>query len=168
MISIFLNVLIFTLIYTVLHFLPDFINNPFTRILGAPYESLFHHVKIGFFSMILLHIGKVVFLHISQNKVPENYEARLLSCILIPFILFMLWWIIPAYTGKLSPSFIEIIWSITITIIGGILVFSIYPSLSFIKWNIPARLAIWFIFLNFLWFFIHFSISKPYRDFFQL
>ena len=97
----FIRSFIFLCLFEALHYSYDLVPSTFFQIFSGINESFFQHWKIGYYSYIILSIGEYL---IFQKRIPdENKEkfiySHLLSAIILPMIIFIIWYIAPAIYG---------------------------------------------------------------------
>jgi hypothetical protein len=106
---ILLKGLILQVAFLILHYVYDFFPNGFTRIISGTSESVFQHMKIGFFSIALVNL--VEFIR-NRNRVdrPGDYGfARMASAMFYCWPMFILFFTPPAFYGKYPTDLLEII-----------------------------------------------------------
>lgn len=107
--KILLKALYVQLCFLVLHYLYRFIPNPVTEIFSGVNESVFQHMKIGFFSYGLVSLIEY-FLNRKKVADPGHYGFSLLGASLFfCWPMLILFFSPPAYFGKYPTDLLEII-----------------------------------------------------------
>lgn len=90
------------------------------RLLSGVDESIFQHMKIGFYAYLLVSILEYL---ISRKRLPVSSDAfafsRLLVTVLVPWFMFVLWFMAPAYYGELPNDLLEILYANVIMVFLG-------------------------------------------------
>jgi len=97
--------------FLILHYAYAFFPILPLKLVSGINESFFQHIKIVFFAYLIVNL--VEFL--TRSKVFENRESfiltRLFSTTLLPWFVFIIWFIAPAYYGLIGDVAIEILYA---------------------------------------------------------
>ncbi|MBN1801579.1 MAG: hypothetical protein JW891_08750 [Candidatus Lokiarchaeota archaeon] len=166
---IFIKALVYLVIFSFLHFAYDISQeNIVVGIFSGTDESVFQHMKIGFYSyLILTVIEYLIFMkQINKGGMDKFLYSRLLSAILLSWFMIVLYLIAALFFQEQPPLEFEIFYSI---IMGYI---SILPVLMleiwYEKFEFPKQikyLIIFFVILLVLEFTL-FTFNKPWHDIF--
>lgn len=104
----FVKVLINQIVFLALHYAYDFFPGLLTTLFSGINESVFQHMKIGFFTYILTNLIEILYLKVKE-KAGNLLTARLFSTTLLPWIMFLIFFIPPAVVGKVESVLLEII-----------------------------------------------------------
>jgi hypothetical protein len=107
--KILLKALYVQLVFLVLHFAYDFCPHPITKIFSGVNEAVFQHMKIAFFSYGFVSL--VEFLA-NRNKVADQTSygfARLGAMFFYSWLIFILFFVPPAYYGQYQTVAAEIV-----------------------------------------------------------
>ncbi|MHA1855972.1 MAG: hypothetical protein ACTSWX_16550 [Promethearchaeota archaeon] len=131
-------------------------------------ESNFQHWKIGYYSYIILTFIEYL---IFQNKIAIEgkelfFYSHLFSAIILPWIIFMIWYIIPAIYGQISIFWVDVVYCILATIISILLVSFIEINLNKTHFDLSFKIIIWFLNIILIIEFTIFSFKKPWVDVF--
>jgi len=164
-----LKVFIFLIWFSILHFLYTEISaNPFFQAIAGTDESVFQHLKIGFFAY-LFTIG---FDYLIVRKKIEDKDSfvfsRLLSSILVPWIIFVIWYIVPAFVGQELPLGYELAWAFFVVILTGVIVSILDENTEKIKFNLAIKIVIGLLIILSIIIFVWFSFELPWIDVFVL
>ncbi len=160
---------IFLVWFSILHFLyTELSANPFFQAIAGTDESVFQHLKIGFFGY-LLTIGCDYL--IIRKKIEDKNSfvfSRLLSSILVPWIIFVVWYIVPAIVGHEIPLGYELAWAFFVVLLTGVIVSIFDENTGKIKFNLAMKIAIGALVAVSIIIFIWFSFELPWIDVFIL
>jgi hypothetical protein len=107
---------IFLILYGAYKFFPVF---PLSIICGTD-ESLFQHLKVTFFTLLILNGIEYLIFRKQISNPSEFWYVRLLVATFSPWMVFLLWYLSPAIYGARMPSTsLEIVYSNVITILVG-------------------------------------------------
>jgi len=158
------RVLAFQVLYVVLHFAYEWFPGPITAAISAIDESVFQHMKIGFFAWILVSLGEGVITRPSARA--TFISSRLLVAALGPSVFSMIWFLAPGLVGRLGSDAAEIVWANLVILASGIFMAKLEDKLS----ERPAKP--FFIVLSlayaavFLFLALRFTAVRPWVDFF--
>lgn len=94
---------------------------PFKLISGTN-ESIFQHMKIGFYAYLLVNIVEYLVRRKQLQNVGTFIHTRLFTTTMVPWFIFVLWYIAAAYYGRLPTEFLEILYANVSVILVGICV----------------------------------------------
>lgn len=164
-----LKTFIFVAFYAILHFLyTDLSANPFFRAIAGTDESVFQHMKIGFFAY-LITIGFDFLIIRKKIESKESFLfSRLLSNLLVPWLIFIIWYIVPAIVGKELTLAAELTWAMVVVIFIGIIVSFLDENTEKIAYNLPIKIIIGVLIAVSILIFVWFSFELPWIDVFVL
>ncbi len=164
---IILKSLIFTGLFSILHFLYTLSPNPFFQAISGKDESVFQHWKMGFFAYLIL-IG---FDYLIIRKKVENRNSfvfsRFTTTLLIPWIIFVIWYLAPAFIGAPLSFGWELTWALIVVFITGILGSILDKNLEKVEFNLSAKIIIIGLVIISTFIFIWFSFVNPWIDVFM-
>lgn len=158
--------LLFTGIYTLFHFGHDVVPLP----VFATSESIWQHLKIGFFSAITLSLLELVYFSLSRRGCDfYNFAlSRLISAQLIIGIIFSLFYLYVGLFYKLPGSVTEVVLVVCLTFLGAFIAYFIegelYQHFSG-RSMVLLMVCLLFLLIN-SYLFIHFSNQVPYYPLF--
>lgn len=159
---------IYLAIFEIFHFSYKKFPNIFFKVFSGTNESNFQHWKIGYYSYIILTFIEYL---IFQNKIAIEgkelfFYSHLFSAIILPWIIFMIWYIIPAIYGQISIFWVDVVYCILATIISILLVSFIEINLNKTHFDLSFKIIIWFLNIILIIEFTIFSFKKPWVDVF--
>jgi hypothetical protein len=165
--NIIIKSIIFLLFFAFFHFLHDWVPNSITQVFGGTNESMFQHMKLGFYGYMCVSVLEYVISFKKQNKAGNIIFSRILSTILVPWAIFILWYSVPALIGQAMLSrILELIYSIIIVLIVGIAVGVLEWDLDQIIFSMTSRIFIVILFIILTFLFGAFSYNLPQEGFF--
>lgn len=113
-----MKAIVYLLIFALLHFLYDWLPYfPFNLISGTS-ESVFQHMKIAFYAYLVLIAVEYLIVRKSVTTKQDYIIARLQSAIIVPFLIILLWYIVPAiYNKEITSLALELIHAFVVSYI---------------------------------------------------
>lgn len=158
------KVLLYLGIYAVLHFAYEATGISLLKPISGVDESVFEHLKIGFYAYLLASIVEYFF--IRRHHPPLNFwTSRIFASLFLPWSIVIIWYLAPALVGPLNTQ-AELAWALTVTFLSGITAKQIEKALE--EEVLPAgfNLVVIILFLITLIFFFAFTYQKPWIDLF--
>ncbi|NPD87237.1 MAG: hypothetical protein HGN29_00845 [Asgard group archaeon] len=159
---------IFMVLFAILHFLYTLSPNPFFQIISGTDESVFQHLKMGFIGyLLLIGIDYLIIRKRIENKQSFVF-SRLISSLLVPWIIFIIWYLVPAFVGDHLPLARELTWALVVVLLTGVSVSLIDENTERIEYNLAIKIVIGILIVVSLIIFIWFSFELPWIDVFVL
>lgn len=157
----------FYAIFMALYFAYKYIAwGPLKLICGIT-ESNFQHYKAAFFSWILASLFEYVLIRRRVNDFETFFYSRTGTATILPWFVFILWYLGPAIYGKMPNIPLEILYANIITVIVGIFGTIFEQGLSKIKYFRELKIVILTLFAASLILYIVFTfIRLPWADVF--
>jgi TRAP-type uncharacterized transport system fused permease subunit len=155
--------LIFTAVFTMLHFGYELTEWKVLIPFCGTDESLFQHSKMGFWSWLVCSLMELILLR--KRSIGVMY-SRILGAILVPWFILLLWYVLPGTLGRSPWVMLEIIWGIICVFVPGFAIATMERELAR---NTPSRAMLIItgcLLVLALFFFIRFTISLPWIDLF--
>jgi hypothetical protein len=112
---------LFIVLFVPVHFLFDLWPSPLTAFFSENGgESIFQHMKIGFWAWVLASVAEFLLFF---RKAPRKYafvESRALGLFIIPFTQTVVWYLAPAFFGRIASTAVEVAWSCLACFIAGL------------------------------------------------
>ena len=102
-------------LFILLHYLYDFFPNVIIEIISGTDESLYQHLKIAFYAYVFLTIIEAGIFRNQIEDPSKFWFSHLFSAVIIPWIIFILWFIGPAIHGKFTSLVVDVIYANIIT-----------------------------------------------------
>ena len=157
---------LFWAIYVVFHFayrlLPVF---PVALFSGTD-ESIFQHLKLGFFVYLLTSILEYLIYRRRIRNRDSYFFSRLAATVFLPWVIFILWYIAPAFYGRLPVIALEAVYGNIIIIIAGWFAAVLEQGLEQITYSKPLKAVILTLFVVSFCLYIIFTFKLPWADVF--
>lgn len=162
---IWIRSLVFLLIFIILHFLYDWFPNVVTSIFSGTDESVYQHFKIAFYSYLILTIIEFGIFRKAINDNKKFFFSHLVSTIIIPWIVFMLFFIAAAFFGE-RHYIVEIIYANVITYLTAITISVFEQEINKIELTKRFKILILVLFVILIVEFTIFTFNLPWHDVF--
>ena len=81
------KVILYQIIFLLVHFVYDWFPGEVTKVFSATNESVYQHMKVAFFSYLLLVLGEFILLRRSIPSVLRFSYARIAGAVILPLIM---------------------------------------------------------------------------------
>jgi len=164
--NIFLKAFLFLVSFDIFHFGYEVTKLPILKIFCGTNESIFQHLKMGFWGYFLLAVIEYFLIRKSIKDKDKFIYSRLFSTIIIPWVIVLVWYLYPAIFGRAETLFIEIIWALLATYLSGLLVIQIEREIEKISFSKASRIVIIILFVISAFLFTIFTFKLPWIDLF--
>jgi len=161
-VRLFLKILIYTALFSVLHFGYELTGWDFLKIFCGTDESVFEHIKMGFWAYLFTSIIEFFTLKNKRNF----WSSRLFSTSLVPWFVAIVWYMVAAIFGKVEVVWIELTWAFAVVIISGLFAKVVERELETLKISRAFKTVIAVLVVVSVIFFVRFSFAKPWIDVF--
>lgn len=167
-VHILLKLAIFWALFLVLHFSYQWFPRPVMAVFSATCESLMQHAKIGFFAWSIASLVEYLIWGSGAAGPGGFLSSRLLSSVIMPWIMFIIWYTAPAFYGKPMPTVVaEIIYAnIAILMIGAILAL-LETNLVTVAFTGPITIILGICWVLGMLEMVIFTFRPPWADFFR-
>ncbi|AEH50749.1 DUF6512 family protein [Pseudothermotoga thermarum] len=164
---IFTKVIFYVLIFSLLHFGYELTGWDFLIPFCGIDESVFEHLKMGFWAYLLVSLLEFALLK-RKHRLPNNFWfSRLISTMFIPWIIVVVWYVVPGIVGKVESIALELVWAFFVVVVSGIVGIVLERLTEKMHFGTTVKLMILILFFVLIFFFVRFSFSKPWVDLFQ-
>ena len=122
------RIVAFQVIYVLAHYLYDWWPNAVTSLFSGINESVFQHMKIGFYAW--LAVSTAEWLVYRPGEFRDFLPSRLLGAVLVPFLFTLIWYLAPGIVGRMPSDLVEIIWANFSILIGGLFIQAIEDQMA--------------------------------------
>ncbi len=165
--NIFLKALLFLLSFSLFHFGYELTNWSFLIPFCGINESVFQHLKMAFWGYVLLTIVEYVLLRKQiKEKVKNFLYSRILSTVVIPWIIVLIWYLLPAIYGRAESLILDVSWAIIITYLSGLFVAQIETETEKIQFSTKTGVILLILFAISVFLFSLFTYKLPWIDLF--
>ncbi len=165
--NMYVKALLFLAAFSLLHFGYEITGWTFLTPFCGVNESVFQHLKMAFWGYILLSAFEYLAL---KRRIKENLTgflySRMLSTIMIPWVIFITWYLLPALYGRAKSLIVDLSWAVAITYISALSTAQIESEVEKIEFSRGTRaiIAALLVVLGFL--FTLFTYKLPWIDLF--
>ena len=160
---------IFFLVFLLLHFLYDFIPHPVVGIFAATSESVFQHLKIGFYSYMAAGILET---RVLRSYLPLVFSRKLypllFTATVVPWMLFLLYYVLPALFGEIENMLLHVGYTIGITYIAGLCAAILREEIGKAPLSFAFKAATLILWAATLLITVVFNTAAPPLDLFEL
>lgn len=152
-------------LYVLLHFANKLMPSPVCSFFGCPEETLYTHMKMAFFSYLIINIifGLV---DLGQKRKPAVF-AQMLSNSVYPYLAFFIWMIVPALFGQIHTPALEVVYSNVILVICLYMTVTMEGMFSQAVWSKSAKVVAVFFFAVSCVLYTAMTINKPGIELFE-
>jgi hypothetical protein len=153
--------------FLILYFAYKYIPFAPLKIICAIAESNFQHYKAGFFSWIIISLFEYCLLGKKVGDIVPFFYSRTATAAIIPWIIFILWYLGPAIYGKMPSISLEIVYANIITLTAGIFGAVFEQGMAGINYSRELKIVIIVLCLSSVLLFLVFTFIKlPWADVF--
>ncbi|MGQ9816848.1 MAG: DUF6512 family protein [bacterium] len=162
--NIFIKSILYLIVFSLLHFGYDWTQWVFLKPFCGINESVFQHLKMAFWAYFITTIIEYFII----NKKNNNFWfPRFFSVTIIPWIIFLIWYLAPALIGKFPLSVYELVWALFVTYLSGIIAGIVEKNLEQYEFTIYFRTIIFVLLLISALLYICFTYQLPWVDVFN-
>lgn len=161
--NIFIKSILYLVLFSLLHFGYDWTQWGFLKHFCGINESVFQHLKMAFWAYLITNVIEYILI---KGKTKNFWFPRLFSTIIIPWIIFLVWYLAPAVYGKLSLAILEVFWAIFVTYIAGLIAGLIEKNFQKNDFTTGLKIAIIMLLIISALLYILFTYKVPYVDLF--
>lgn len=159
-----LKIFFFWVLFVLLHYAYDWFGHPALSLISQTRETFFQHAKIGLFAYSIVSGGE---LWLRGRLVGRYIWSRMLSTLLLPWIMFVLYYTGPAIYGRPMPSIIgEIVYANTVLLAVVVTLAILERSMDQAAFTRPAQAATVLLFVLAVAEMVIFSYRLPWAPFF--
>ncbi len=160
-----LKATLYLIVFSVLHFAYEVLRWPLLIPFCGVDESVFEHLKMGFWSYSIVNVIEYL---LGRKKVQQGnfWQPRVLSAILVPWFIVIVWYMAPALVGHIQSVAVELIWAFAVTFISAIIGCSLEKNIQRVSLTKGIKIAVTVLYILSIVFYIRFSFTKPWIDLF--
>ena len=153
-------------VFMALYFLYKYYPNPVFAIFCGITESCFQHFKAGFISYLIVNLIEYGVKRRAIADQDKFIYSRMTATIILPWIMFLLWYIAPAVYGPWPNNTCEIIYANIITILVGVFTVILEQGLETASFKKSQKTVLIVLFLVSIMLYIVFTYNLPWADVF--
>ncbi len=156
------------LAFLVLHLGYDFLPIAPLGLVAATNESVFQHMKGLFYAYVLVNIIEYVTRRKALDQRVAFIYARLLSTLLLPWVMFILWYMAPAYYGELPSIPLEIVYANVMVLLVGASTVMLERGFETMRYSRELKVLIIALFVISISLYTIFTFKLPWADVFAV
>jgi hypothetical protein len=153
--------------FVALHFAYALVPAPPVKAFSGINESVFQHLKVGFFIYLL---ASLVELALFKRRVSDKQSylfSRLTVTVFFPWIIFILWYVAPAFYGRMPSSVLEAVYGNLVLIVAAYFAAEIEQGLAQMVFSRPLKAVVLTLVVVSFCLYIIFTFNLPWTDLFQ-
>ncbi|MGQ9616267.1 MAG: DUF6512 family protein [Spirochaetota bacterium] len=163
---VYIKALLYLAIFSILHFGYDLTHRGFLVPLCGIDESIFQHLKMAFWAYLFASIIEYFLSRKRYYKRESFWYTRLLSTVLVPWFIVLIWYLVPALLGRVESLVIDLVWAIFSAFLSAIFGITIERSIEDIKTALSFKLIVLFLFIVSAFLYVWFTYKPPWIDLF--
>lgn len=166
--NVYLKALLFLFSFSLFHFGYEITDWGFLTPFCGVNESVFQHLKMAFWGYLLVAVGEYLFVRkkIKEGKIRNFWYSRLLSTVLLPWIIFIVWYLLPALYGRAESLLLDLVWAVAVTYLSCCCVGVVEKEIEKIEFSLSTKYVISLLFLILGFLFVWFTYKLPWIDMF--
>ena len=161
-------ILIYQSVYLILHYLYDWFPGIITRIISGIDESVYQHMKIGFFSAIIIFIIEYIIMRKHIEFKEHFIYSRIFLCVFLPLAIFVVYLLGPLIFIKIESILGEIIFANIALLASSFSSIVISRHIEKTQPELHFRIVLIFLFISSLVQYMVFTNRLPWFDIFQV
>jgi len=157
---------LYLVIFILLHYAYDWFPNPVFAVFSGIDESVYQHMKIAFYAYIILIVIEFLIFRKKIERSQAYFFTRLFSTVIIPWIVFVLFFIGRALYPYEFPEIIEIIYALGITFLVGIVISFIELEFDEVEYSKRFQILLVILLIILIMEFTVFTFRLPWHDIF--
>ncbi len=155
-------------LFLILHYLYDWFPNDFVSLISGTDESVYQHMKIGFFAYIMLVIIEYLIIRKNINPINNYIYSRLFTASYYPLVIMVIYLLGPMAFGQFESIAAEIIFANIALLLTSLSSFIVERHVEASQPSLGFRFIVIFLFLLSLSQFIIFTFELPWFDIFAI
>lgn len=160
--NLFFKSFVFLITFSVLHFGYDLTQWEFLKLFCGVDESVFQHLKMAFWAYFLTSL--IEYLGIREKS--SFWYSRFLSTIILPWFIVLVWYLVPAFFGKLTSSTLDLLWAIFSSYIPAIMAGIVERNVEKTSVNLSFKIVVIALLIISTLLYILFTYRIPWIDLF--
>lgn len=155
-------------VYVLLHFAYEATGWEVLRPVAGVSESVFEHLKIGFFAYLFTSFGEFALLRRSPRRPREFWVSRILATWSVPWVILSCFYLVYTITEGPLPLTFELSFAFAVTFLSGIFGSILERGIEDIWFPPESKSVVFLLFFVALVFFVAFTYRVPPLDLFAL
>lgn len=167
-IPILVKVILLQVLFLVLHYLYDWFPNDLVSMISGINESVYQHMKIGFFAYIMLVVIEYLIIWKNINSINKFIYSRLFTASYYPLVMMVIFLLGPMVFGHFQSTAAEIIFANIALLLTSLSALVIESHVEGAKPLLGFKVVAILLFLVSLSQFIIFTFRLPWFDIFAI
>ena len=167
-IPLMIKIIIIHILFLLLHYLYDWFPNGVTAIFSGINESVYQHMKIGYFAYIIFALGEFLITKKSIKSFDQYLYSRLFSASFLPLMILVIYLSGPLVFGRLESVVLEVVFANIALLASSFITLIVEIHIESTKPGILFRSAISALFVLSFAQFIVFTKQVPWYDVFAI
>lgn len=167
-IPILVKAIILQVLFLILHYLYDWFPNNLIRLVSGTDESVYQHMKIGFFAYISLVIIEYLIIRKKINSTKNFIYSRFFTATYYPLVMMVIFLIGPMVFGQFQSILAEIIFANLALLLTSLSGFIVERHVESAQHLLGFKIIVILLFFVTLSQFIIFTIERPWFDIFAV
>ncbi|RKZ19264.1 hypothetical protein DRQ18_07775, partial [bacterium] len=165
--NVYLKSFLFLVVFSVLHMGYELTEWRFLTPFCGVNESVFQHLKMAFWGYLFL-AGLIEYPFVKRkDSLPVNFwYSRFLTAVMLPWVVFLLWYILPGFCGRFHSLWADLAWAVCITYLSCLFTGYIEKSMEDANFSLSARYSILLLLFVSCLLFVWFTYKLPWIDLF--
>ena len=163
-----LKIVLFQLLFLLLHYLYDWFPNSITTIFSGINESVYQHMKICFFTYLLFAIIEFLIMRKSIKSINAHIFSRLFSATYLPLIMLVYFLVGPLIIGHTDSMLLEIVFANLSLIATSLTTFIVESHIEKAEPSLGLKMIIIVLFAVSFVQYIAFTYELPWFDIFAV
>ncbi len=138
------------------------------KVICPIYESVFQHMKGIFYAYALVNMAEYALRRKALEQRVAFVYARMLTTIIIPWLMFLLWYMGPAYYGPMPTIPLEVVYANVIMVLIGICAVLLERGFETMRYARELKLVIVLLLIISISLYTIFTFKLPWADVFTL
>ena len=164
--NIFFKSLIYLFIFSILHIAYDLTHWVFLMPFCGINESIFQHLKMAFWAYLLTNLIEYLTVKDKLSGKINFWYPRLLSTVMLPWVIVLIWYLVPALYGRVKILSLDVLWAIFSTYTSGVMIGVIEKNIEKNVITISFKVIILILFIISIFIYIWFTYKLPWIDLF--
>lgn len=164
--NILMKAFIYLIFFSVLHFGYDLTGWSFLKPFCGINESVFQHLKMAFWAYLLASVVEFLISKRKKFALGNFWISRIFSATVVPWVIFLVWYLVPATLGKFKISVMELIWALIVSYFSGLAGGFIERNLEKQQLSLSFKILVIFLVIASAFIYITFTYSLPWIDMF--
>ncbi len=164
--NIYIKSLLYLVVFSILHFGYDLTHWAFLTPLCGINESVFQHLKMAFWAYLLASLIEYFVMRRKFSKRETFWYPRLLSTIIVPWFVVLIWYLVPAFFGRIESLVLELLWGIFSTYFSGVMGGIMEKNIEESAVTPSFKIVILILFIVSTFLYVWFTYKPPWIDLF--